>query len=146
MKIFLAGIIQGSIREARIHDQDWRVVIRAALARHVKDAQVYCHYEAHPNSITYELPEILATLEDGNSRAQRADVVVCYLPEASMGTAIEMYLACKAGAVVLAISPMSANWVVRAYSDRIFADVAAFGEFLAAGELEALVRRKIHPQ
>lgn len=146
MNIFLAGIIQGSIREARIHQQDWRVPIRAALTRHVKGAEVYCHYEAHPNSITYELPQILATLEDGNRRAAAADVVVCYVPEASMGTAIEMYLAAKAGAVVLAITPMSANWVIRAYSDRIFPDVESFEEFLASGELEKLLRRKRHPE
>jgi hypothetical protein len=107
---------------------------------------VYCHYEAHPNSIAYELPQILATLEDGNRRAAAADVVVCYVPEASMGTAIEMYLAAQAGAVVLTISPMTANWVIRSYSDRIFPDIEAFERFLAAGELETLWRQKRRAQ
>ncbi len=142
MKVFLAGIIQGSICEPRIHQQDWRAAVRAILTRRLSHAQVYCHYEAHPNSITYELPDILTTLEDGNSRAAAADLVICYVPEASMGTAIEMYLAKKAGAIVLTISPMAANWVLRAYSDRIFPDLDGFETFLGNGELEALRKSK----
>ena len=142
MKVFLAGIIQGSIRAARIHSQDWREPIRAALARHCADAEVYCHYDAHPNSIEYDLDGIVQTLADGNQRAAEADAVVCWLPEASMGTAVEMYVAANNGVVVLAITPMTANWVIRAYSDRIFPDVAAFEGFLGGGGLEELVRRK----
>ncbi len=142
MNIFLAGIIQGSLAEARIHPQDWRTPIRAALARHCPEATVYCHYEAHPNSIAYELPMIVETLEDGNTRAGASDVVICWLPEASMGTAIEMYEATRNGAVVIALTPMTANWVVRAYSDAILPDLPAFEQFLAQGRLEELYRRK----
>ncbi len=140
--VFLAGIIQGSIPEARIHQQDWREPIRAAFERHCPSAEVYCHYEAHPNSIEYDLPEIIETLEEGNRRAAEADVVVCWLPEASMGTAVEMYRAHVTGAVVIAITPMAANWVIRAYGDRIFADLDEFERFLANGELAAILASK----
>lgn len=142
MNIFLAGIIQGSLTEPEIHSQDWRTPIREALRLHCPRGDVYCHYQAHPNSIAYELPDIVATLEDGNAKAAGSDVVICWLPSASMGTGLEMYLAHKAGAVVVAITPMAANWVVRAYSDRILPDLDAFEAFLAAGELEELVRAK----
>ncbi|MFW6154742.1 MAG: hypothetical protein ACOC95_05955 [Planctomycetota bacterium] len=142
MEIFLAGIIQGSLTAATIHDQDWRAPIRRALQIHCARANVYCHFEANPDSITYDDERMIATLTEGNRRAAAADVVICWLPEASMGTAIEMYLAAQAGAVVLTLSPMTANWVIRAYSDRIFPDIAAFEAFLADGELEALVARK----
>ncbi|KKL96236.1 hypothetical protein LCGC14_1846520, partial [marine sediment metagenome] len=131
MKVFLAGIIQGSIKEPRIHPQDWREPVRRAIERHCPRAEVYCHYQAHPDSIRYELPEIIATLEDGNRRAAEADVVVAYLPEASMGTGLEMYLGKSAGAVVVTITPMAANWVVRAYSDRILSDLDALERFLS---------------
>ncbi|MGB2822010.1 MAG: hypothetical protein WBF17_13585, partial [Phycisphaerae bacterium] len=70
MNVFLAGIIQGSKVEAEIHSQDWRGPIRELLARHVPDAEVYCHYSEHPDSITYDLPEILATFEDGLQRVR----------------------------------------------------------------------------
>jgi hypothetical protein len=142
MKIFLAGIIQGSIKAAQIHSQDWREPIKALLARHCPAVQVYCHYEAHPNSIGYDLPAILETLADGNRRASESDVVICWLPEASMGTAVEMYCAAQAGAVVVTVTPMVANWVVRAYSDAILPDLAALGEFLSAGRLKELLQTK----
>jgi len=142
VKVFLAGIIQGSIAEARIHDQDWRAPLRRAIERHCPAAEVYCHYEAHPDSIAYDLAELTETLADGNRRAAEADVVLCWLPAASMGTAIEMYLAAKAGAVVLTITPMAANWVVRAYSDRTFPDLPALERFCQAGGLDELLREK----
>ncbi|HUS92866.1 MAG TPA: hypothetical protein VM695_13490 [Phycisphaerae bacterium] len=144
MKVFLAGIIQGSKVAAEIHPQDWRGPIRDLLERHLPKAEVYCHYGEHPNSITYDLPEILATFEDGLERARACDVLVAYLPSASMGTAIEMHEAARAGAVVLSVTPMAANWVVRAYSDRIFTDLESFEAFLGSGGLgELLAARRV---
>jgi hypothetical protein len=142
MNVFLAGIIQGSLVEAEIHDQDWRAPIQDALQRHVPDADVYCHYSRHPDSITYDLPEIRETFAEGLRRAAACDLLVAYLPSASMGTAIEMHVAAAGGAAVLTISPMAANWVIRALSDRIFADVAAFEVFLAGGKLAGLLAAK----
>jgi len=141
MNIFLAGIIQGSLVEAVIHRQDWRSPVKAALAR-VAGAEVYCHYSCHPNSITYDLPEICATLAEGNRRAGACDVLIAYVPSASMGTAIEMHEAHRNGAVVLTVTPMTANWVVRAYSDRIFPDLAALEKFLVSEEFLTLVQQR----
>jgi len=142
MKVFLAGIIQGSKVEAEIHDQTWRERIKAVLARHLPDAELYCHYTRHPESITYDLPEIRETLAEGNRRAGECDLLIAYLPGASMGTAIEMHEAARSGAAVVTISTLAANWVIRAYSDRIFPDVAALEEFAASGELQRLVASK----
>ena len=142
MDVFLAGIIQGSKIEAEIHDQDWRGPIKAAIARSLPGANVYCHYGRHPQSITYELPDIRETLADGNRRAAACDLLVAYIPSASMGTAIEMYEAARAGATVVAITPMDANWIVRAYADRILPDIDSFERFAASGELQRLTEAK----
>ena len=142
MKVFLAGIIQGSLAEPVIHDQDWREPIKAALAAHLPQAEVYCHYSQHPDSITYELPEIRETLATGNRRAAESDVLIAYVPSASMGTAIEMHEAYTRGAVIVTITPLTANWVLRAYSDRILPDIAAFEAFAASGEMTALIAAK----
>lgn len=142
MKVFLAGIIQGSIAEAKIHDQDWRGPIKDAIARHLSGAEIYCHYAEHPNSIAYDMPDIRRTLREGIARAGSCDLLVAYVPSASMGTAIEMYEAHRHGAAVLTISPMQANWIIRAYSDEIFPDVQAFEAYLAAGRCQALMDRK----
>lgn len=143
MNIFLAGIIQGSKVAAEIHRQDWRQPIRRLLACHIPDADVYCHYSEHPESITYDLPKIVETFEDGLARAIACDVLIAWLPSASMGTAIEMYEAHRAGAVVVTITPMAANWVVRAYSDKILPDLAGMEDFLASGELGKLQAEKL---
>lgn len=131
MKVFLAGIIQGSIVEPAIHGQDWREPIKASLARYLPEAEVYCHYSAHPNSIAYGEADIRRTLADGIRRATEADLLIAYCPSASMGTAIEMYEAHRNGAWVLTISPMAANWVIRAYSDRLFESTDRFDAYLA---------------
>ena len=142
MITFLAGIIQGSLAEARIHDQDWRTPIKRILAEHVGDAEVYCHYSLHPNSITYELPEIQTTLADGFKQAADCDLLIAYVPSASMGTAIEIYEAARNNAIVLTISPMAPNWVLRAYSHEIFPDVEAFEQFIATGGLDELIESR----
>ena len=140
MNIFLAGIIQGSHVEAKIHAQDWRTPITAALEQYLPDADVYCHYSIHPQSITYEMPDIRKTFKEGLAQAKTCDVLVAWLPSASMGTAIEMYEAFRCGAVVLTISPMSANWVLRLYSHKIFPGMEPFEKFIASGELQPLLK------
>ena len=144
-KVFLAGIIQGSLVEPAIHNQDWRGEVRRVLDRHLPGADVYCHYSEHPASITYGQSAIEATLAEGIRRAAACDVLVAYLPSASMGTAIEMYEAARHAAVVLTVSPLAANWVVRAYSDERFADLDAFERFLASGGLASRMASKRRP-
>ncbi len=142
MRVFLAGIMQGSLVEPKIVDQRWRDGIKESLARHLPTAEVYCHYEAHPNSVAYGHSMIIQTLSDGFRRAAECDVLIAYLPSASMGTAIEMYEAARGGAVVLTITPLAANWVVLAYSDKVFPSTEAFDEFLENGELSGLLAAK----
>ena len=136
MRVFLAGIIQGSLKDPTIHEQDWRGPVARMLAEHLPHADVYDHFAKHPGGIDYDLPRIRATLEEGNTACASSDVVICWLPEASMGTAIEMYLAHQAGRLVLAITPMAPNWIVRAFSNRIFADLSAFEGYLRGGGVQ----------
>jgi hypothetical protein len=140
--VFLAGIMQGSLVEARIHAQDWREPISAAIEKHLPDAEIYCHYTRHRGSVGYELADIRATFAEGVERAAHCDVLIAYLPSASMGTAIEMHEAAARGAVVLTVTPLEANWVVRAYSDRVFPDIASLEAFLADPECRRLIAAK----
>jgi len=142
MKVFLAGIIQGSLVDADIHAQDWRDPIRRAIEASLPGAEVYCHFSRHPNSISYDLPQLRSTLAEGNRRAAECDLLVAYVPSASMGTAIEMHEAARNGAVILTISPMNANWVIRAYSDRVFPDIRSFEQFVASPQLQSLLAAK----
>lgn len=140
MNIFLAGIIQGSHVEEKIHGQDWRTPITAALEEHIPDADVYCHYSVHPKSITYEMPDIRKTFKEGLRQAKNCDILVAWLPSASMGTAVEMYEAFRSGALILTISPMSANWVVKLYSHKVFSRLEDFELYLASGQWKPLLQ------
>ena len=66
--------------------------------------------------------------------AVKADVVVSYLPEASMGSAVEIYAAKGAGRTILCVAPgrMAQNWVVRSYADHVFEDIPALRRWLIA--------------
>jgi len=136
MKIFLAGIIQGSLKDESITSQDWRRPVREILERNIPGAEIYCHYSEHPNSLTYRGEKIRATFDDGVRRCAESDLVIAYLPSASMGTAIEMYEAYHNGAVVLTVTPMAANWVVKLYSHAVFTTLDELDVFLSSGNLE----------
>jgi hypothetical protein len=142
MQVFLAGIIQGSLADPTIHAQDWRGPVTALLAEHLPEARVYDHFAKHPGGIDYDLPRIRATLAEGNAACAASDVVICWLPEASMGTANEMFLAWEAERLVLTVTPMAPNWVIRAYSDHIFEDLEALEAFVAGGGVQRSLAEK----
>ena len=56
----------------------------------------------------------------------KVDVVVAYVPQASMGTAIEMWEAHRNNRIVITISPLSHNWAIRFLSNIVYADMEAF--------------------
>ncbi|HUW55483.1 MAG TPA: hypothetical protein VMZ92_02535 [Planctomycetota bacterium] len=137
---FLAGIIQGSMDGHAIHPQDYRRHIREILRKHVVDAEVYCPIECHPDSLAYEDGHAREVFFGHVERAATSDVLVAFLPEASMGTAVEMWEAHQRGRVVLTVTPMQENWTVKFLSTRMFADLDAFERFVTHGELVRLLQ------
>ena len=140
MKIFLSGIIQGSRRGKDIHRQDYRDALKDLLRRYAPRADVVCPIDLHPNSVDYDETLARATFDELVDLATQVDIVVAYLPEASMGTAIEMWEAHRRGVPVLTISPLTENWVVKLASTQVFTDVPQFEAFLAAGGLAGMER------
>ena len=136
--VFLAGVMQGSHQGKDLHPQDYRAQLLAAFARHAPDARVYDPFEKHQSSVEYDDPEGRRVFLHHLEIARAAKLVVCYLPAASMGTAVEMWEAHNAGVPVWTISPLATNWVIRFFSQRVFADLAAFERALADGALDAL--------
>lgn len=58
------------------------------------------------------------------------DVIVSNLPEASMGSAVELWEARKANLQIFTISPMKDNWTIRTVTDHNFSDLTDFQENL----------------
>ena len=138
MRFFLAGIMQGSHLGPVIHNQNYRARIKMLLAEHFPRAEVYDPLADHGNSLEYDDHLGRQVFFAHNQLAAEVDVLLAFVPEASMGTAIEMWEAHQHGAAVIAISPLRHNWVVKFLSHAIYADLA---EFEAAVVCGALARR-----
>ena len=135
MRIFLAGIMQGSHLGAVLHNQDYRSRLKSLLVAHLPGAAVYDPLADHANSLDYDFARGREVFLHHNAMCGQVDLVIAVIPEASMGTAIEIWEAHRHGRTVIAISPLSHNWAVRYLSDRIYADLESFERDLVAGEV-----------
>ncbi len=138
-EIFVAGIIQGSLQDRSIHAQSYRERIVGLLRSRLPEVQVYCPIENYPNSLSFSDAVARETFLGLMARAAEADVLVAYVPEASMGTAIEMWQAHRHGRLVVAVSPMAANWAVRFLADVLLPDLDAFERYVRGGQFERLL-------
>jgi molybdopterin converting factor small subunit len=141
--VFIGGIMQGSRCENTIDAQDYRHIIGQCLRQHVPNVEVIDPFELHPKSVNYDTDEARRTLLALAQSAGQADAVVVYLPEASMGTALEIWSAYHAGKPVFAISPLIYNWVVRCLTTRVFASLEDFCAFVADGDFERALRAAV---
>jgi len=128
--IFLAGVMQGSRAES-IEDQGYRERLAAILARRLPAARVFDPFASHQRSIDYDDATAHAVFHKHLDQARRAALLIAFLPTASMGTAIEMHEARRAGVPIWSVTPLQANWVVRLYSDLVFASIEELDGHLA---------------
>jgi len=140
LRFFVAGIMQGSRADTNIHDQGYRQAIGMAIRSRFPGAEIVDPLELHPDAgLGYGPEEARQAMLDLAQEAARADVLIAYVPEASMVTAVEMLQAYSTGKPVLTISPLAENWVVKFLSTRVFPSLEAFEAFVAEGELEKLL-------
>jgi hypothetical protein len=140
MRFFLAGIMQGSHLGSVLHNQDYRGRIKALLARHFPDSEIYDPLADHANSLDYDDQRGRSVFFYHNRLCREVDVVLAFVPEASMGTAIEMWEAYRHARAVIAISPMKHNWAVKFLSHALYADVDEFEAALGDGRLAERLR------
>lgn len=134
-KLFIGGIMQGSHQVMSIHSQDYRQEIADIVRRHHPDVDIIDPFVLHPNSTSYDRTQAVQTFLELLNQAAAADILVAFLPQASMGTAVEMWRAFEAGKPVLVISPLINHWVLWATATHILPDMAAFEQFIADGGL-----------
>lgn len=148
---FLSGVMQGAKADGEgvegTVNQDYRSQIKAAVLAADESAVIVEPWDL-VGAVCAELyppgtPQSAMFGDDGHVRrafgvcvdaAAAADAVISYLPEASMGSAVELHAAHAAGRKILVVAPgsMRGNWVVRSYSDRVFASIDELGASLAA--------------
>jgi hypothetical protein len=135
MRLFVAGIMQGSHLAELIHNQDYRGRLKRLLAEHLPQAEVYDPLSDHQQSLGYGDDKARRVFLEHNRMCGEVDVVLAFLPEASMGTAVEIWEAYRHGRIVVTISPLSHNWVVRLLSDVVYGDIDDFEAALVSGAL-----------
>jgi hypothetical protein len=135
MKLFVAGIMQGSLPGVEVHSQDYRVRVKQMVNAHYPEIEVICPWELHPNSPDYGPDKAKETLLAMAELAGQCEIVVAFLPQASMGTALEMCRAYDGQCTILTISPLRSNWVVQSLSDRIFPTLEEFEAYVVGGRL-----------
>lgn len=138
MRVFIAGVMQGSRHDQGIAAQDYRGQIAEVLRAHLPDVAIVDPNEIHPDGVNYDRRRAKRTLIEMAELAGAVDCLVAYVPEASMGTALEMWHAHQAGIPVYTVSPMEHNWIIFSLSDQVFPDLASFGEFVASGGIRPL--------
>lgn len=135
MRFFLAGIMQGSHLALTLHHQGYRGQLRSLLEQHFPAAEVYDPLADHADSLSYDENRGRGVFFHHCELCREVDVVLAFVPEASMGTAIEMWEAHNHGRVVVCVSPLVHNWVVKFLSDVHFKDVESLEAALASGDL-----------
>lgn len=141
MRIFLAGIMQGSHLGATLHNQDYRPRLRQLLETHLPAADIYDPLADHPTSLEYDDGRGRDVFLGHNRMCGEVDVVIAFVPQASMGTAIEIWEAYRHGRVVVSISPLVHNWTIKFLSHLIYRDVEEFERALTGGQLAGELAR-----
>ncbi len=139
MQIYIAGVMQGSREDHLVNTQDYRPMIADALEKKYTNITVIDPFALYPESFSYDINQARQTFEDEMVLAAEADMLIAYLPEASMGTAIEMWVAHKAGKRIVAVTPLAHNWVVRLTADEVFPDLQSLLAAIDNGRLAGLM-------
>ncbi len=129
-KIFLAGIIQGSNKDRAIYSQHYREKIKSIIGEVHPEADVYDPSDGHLQSVDYDDEKGKATFLGSLKRIDDCDLMIAYLPDASLGTAIEIWESYKKGIPVWTITGMKTNWVIRFCSDKVFDDIESFADYM----------------
>ncbi|CAE7379413.1 ABCA2 [Symbiodinium natans] len=130
-RYFISGVMLGSRKKLKEEEgllpQNYRQQIADALLKADPEAVIVDPLEA----VQARAARSGATIADWNKddaavrsafnevvdMVKECDVIVSNLPEASMGSAVELWEARRAGLLVLTISPMADNWMLRSVTD-----------------------------
>ncbi len=126
MKVFIAGIMQGNKKEYGIHSQGYRSEISKHLQQIILDIKIIDPDKTDPERLSYDQNEEANMFFKYCSMAGKVDLMISYIPEASMGSAIEMWIAYKANVPIVSISPLTHNWVIKLLSKKIYSDLDSF--------------------
>jgi len=139
MRVFVAGIMQGSMQDRSLHRQDYRRRIREPIQVHHPEAEIVDPFSLFPDSAEFDDAQAKEVLFQLAAEAAASDLVIAFLPQASMGTALEMIRAYDNGKPIVTITPMENNWLIRAMSAEILPSLEAFDSWASQADLSNLI-------
>jgi len=132
--IFIAGIIQGSKKGKVLHNQNYRKNLKNILYKYFPEAKIIDPVATHPRSAYYTYETGKRVFHKSVKQALSSDLVIAYLPEASMGTAVEMWECYKRKVPVWTVSPLKENWAVKFLSKKMFCNLKELENYLKRGK------------
>lgn len=139
MKIFIAGVMQGNRKDTKIHSQNYRKDIIEILGQD-PTLEVVDPDTTDPDRLNYTHRQAADMFFRYNLMVGKVDLVIAYVPEASMGTAIEMWEAWKNKIPVITISPLKHNWAVKLLSSQSYSTIKEFAKAFQSGELKIFLK------
>lgn len=139
VRIYIAGTMSGNDPKG-VCDQGYRLIITDVLNECYEGLDIDDPYIGHEDSLSYNDEAARFAFNDCLKRAsENADILIAYIPEASMGTALEMFMAYNRKKYVVTVTPLVSNWVVRLYSDLVYESMDEFISGVRHGELNPII-------
>jgi hypothetical protein len=131
--------MKGGIINEGLSDQSYRHKLHSLIKNIYPNAEIIGHNELYPEGVERFEQEAFFELI---KQASECDVIIAFLPMASMGTAIEIWEAYKKQKIILTVSPLNRNWSVKFLSSHIFSNMQSLESFLQKGYLNELLNLK----
>jgi len=142
MEIFIAGVMQGERLDKYINEQDYRLIITQSLRSNFPEANITDPWALNQNSVHYDEELARETFLTMTAKAGEADLLLAYLPTVSMGTAMEMWEAYRAGAYIVAVTPHLHHWAIRFTANEILPDLDSLLHEIENGHLAEVMHRR----
>ncbi len=143
MHVFIAGVMQAERHDDQIESQSYRRLITEALKTHIPDVKITDPWALNPDSVNYDEERARHTFLTMTKTAGEVDLLIAYLPQVSMGTAMEMWQAHQAGVHIIAVTPFVHHWAIRFTADEILPNLDSLIALISNGRLAHLRRRSI---
>ncbi|KAJ3425600.1 2'-deoxynucleoside 5'-phosphate n-hydrolase 1 [Anaeramoeba flamelloides] len=125
-KYFLAGVMQKNNLEGKVCNQNYRSVLTKIIEENDPMSSIYDPWAAYDPDENLSISEtFLGNIE----KAGEADITIAFIPEASMGTACEIYRAKQMNKTIWAITPLKKSWVMISLCNEIFESIEEFTTF-----------------
>ncbi|MCB9007434.1 MAG: MoaD/ThiS family protein [Ardenticatenaceae bacterium] len=136
LRVFIAGVMQANRRDTQIESQNYRLQLSERLRQHIPDVQLIDPWAENPNSVDYDEEKARHTFLSMTYKASEADLLIAYLPQPSMGTAMEMWQAYQDNTYIIAVTPFVHHWAIRFTANQILPDLESLFGLLENGRFQ----------